>query len=183
MTTLYSKVKLGDHPVHPMLVAFPIAFFSATLLGFVAYLITKDRDWFRLGYAANVGGLVTALIAAVPGFLDFTGIPKQVRAKQVGVVHMLLNLLVITTFAINLGAQSAELDELIPSGVVAVVLSAFGVGLLLASGYFGWSLVQTHHVGVNLTREQELLDRARERSAETERADHPHDLPHAPNLP
>jgi hypothetical protein len=39
------------------------------------------------GYAANVGGLVTALIAAVPGFLDFNGIPKQVRAKQVRLVH------------------------------------------------------------------------------------------------
>jgi hypothetical protein len=64
--------------------------------------------------------------------------------------------------------------------VVPVVLSAIGVGLLLLSGYFGWSLVQTHHVGVDLTREQEALDRERELE-NSRRADHGQDMPRAPH--
>ncbi|HEY3497538.1 MAG TPA: DUF2231 domain-containing protein, partial [Polyangiaceae bacterium] len=180
MPTLYSKVKLLDHPVHPMLAAFPIALFTATLFGFVAYLIDGDRDWFRLGYAANLAGVVTALAAAVPGFLDWIGIPDHVRAKRVGLVHMVLNLIVVTTFAINLGAQGAQLDEARPEGVVAVVLSTLGVVLLLASGYFGWSLVQTHHVGVDLSKEQQLLDRERSHPDQTQE---PQGMPHAPHLP
>jgi uncharacterized membrane protein len=179
MATLYSKVKLLNHPVHPMLVAFPITFFSCTLLAFVAYAVSGDKDWFRLGYAANVAGVITALLAAIPGFLDWTGIPDHLRAKKVGLIHMTLNLIVVTTFAINLGAQGAALDELSPSGVVPVVLSAVGVGLLLLSGYLGWSLVQTHHVGIDLSREQEALDRGREFETGAHHADRVHDMPQA----
>jgi uncharacterized membrane protein len=162
MATLYSKAKLLGHPIHPMLVAFPITFFSSTLLGSIAYLATSDRDWFRLAYFANVAGVVTALIAAVPGFLDWTGIPSHLRAKQVGVVHMTLNLIVVAIFTLNLGMQGAQLGEPVPSGWSGFVLSLLGVMLLLMSGYYGWTLVQTHHVGINLTREQELLDRTRQ---------------------
>jgi uncharacterized membrane protein len=161
MATLYSKVKLLDHPIHPLLVAFPITFYSSTLLGFIAYLATGDRDWFRLAYFANAAGVVTALVAAIPGFLDWTGIPSHLRAKQVGVVHMTLNLIIVSIFTLNLGMQGAQLDEVAPSGWSGFVLSLLGVMLLLVSGYYGWSLVQTHHVGVDLTREQELLDRQR----------------------
>jgi uncharacterized membrane protein len=91
--------------------------------------------------------------------LDWLGIPNHLRAKRTGLLHMVLNLIVVVTFAINLGAQGAQLDERMPEGVVPVVLSVIGVGLLLVSGYLGWSLVQDHHVGVNLTKEQELIDR------------------------
>jgi uncharacterized membrane protein len=167
MSTLYSKVKLMDHPVHPMLVAFPITFLTTTLVAFIVYASGHDVAWFRLGYWMNVAGVVAALVAAVPGFIDWLGIPNRVEAKKVGVAHMILNLVVVTIFAINLGIQAPHLDEAAPPYLLAVLLPAVGVLTLLVSGYFGWSLVQTHHVGVNLTREQEALEPR-------------HDLPHAP---
>lgn len=162
MATLYSKAKLLGHPIHPMLVAFPITFFTSTLIASIVYLATSDRDWFRLAYFANAAGVVTALIAAVPGFLDWTGIPSHLRAKQVGMVHLTLNLIVVSIFTLNLGMQGAQLTDATPSGWSGFVLSLIGVMLLLVSGYYGWSLVQTHHVGIDLTREQELLDRTRQ---------------------
>jgi uncharacterized membrane protein len=178
MATLYSKAKLLGHPIHPMLVAFPITFFSSTLLGSIAYLATSDRDWFRLAYFANVAGVVTALIAAVPGFLDWTGIPSHLRAKQVGIVHLTLNLIVVAIFTLNLGMQGAQLSEAVPSGWSGFVLSLLGVMLLLMSGYYGWTLVQTHHVGIDLTREQELLDRTRQGLGTNVRPPHDRDMQH-----
>jgi cell division protein FtsZ len=100
----------------------------------------------------NVAGVIAALVAAVPGFIDWLGIPNRLEAKKVGVVHMVLNLVIVAISAINLGVQGSHLDEAAPPYVAAVVLSALGVLTLLVSGYFGWSLVQTHHVGVNLTK-------------------------------
>lgn len=158
MATLYSKIKVLDHPVHPMLVAFPITLFTMTLVAFIAYAVGSDVTWFRVGYWANVAGVVAALVAALPGFIDWLGIPNHLEAKRVGVLHMVLNLIVVAIFAINLGAQAAHLDDVAPPAALAVLLSAVGVVTLLVSGYFGWSLVQTHHVGVNLTREQQALE-------------------------
>jgi uncharacterized membrane protein len=125
--------------------------------------------------------VVTALIAAVPGFLDWTGIPSHLRAKQVGVVHLTLNLIVVAIFTLNLGMQGAQLAEPLPSGWSGFVLSLLGVMLLLMSGYYGWSLVQTHHVGIDLTREQELLDRTRQGAGLGPRQPRGSDAPpHAP---
>ncbi len=158
MATLYSKIKLFDHPIHPMLVAFPITFFTTTAVAFIVYGVGGDTTWFRIGYWANVAGVIAALVAAVPGFLDWLGIPNHLEAKRVGAIHMVLNLSVVAIFAINLAIAATHLDEAVPPASLAIVLSAVGLGTLLVSGYFGWSLVQTHHVGVNLTREQQALE-------------------------
>jgi uncharacterized membrane protein len=175
MATLYSKVKVLDHPVHPMLVAFPITLFTMTLVAFIVYAVGGDLMWYRVGYWANVAGVIAALVAAIPGFIDWLGIPNHLEAKRVGVLHMVLNLIVVAIFAINLGIQASYDDALAPPATLAVLLSAVGVVTLLVSGYFGWSLVQTHHVGVNLTREQQAL--------EPRQGVEPHvgrDVPHAP---
>ena len=158
MATLYSKIKVLDHPVHPMLVAFPITFFTMTCVAFIVYGIGGDITWFRIGYWANVAGVIAALVAAVPGFFDLLGIPNHLEAKRVGALHMVLNLAVVAIFGTNLVIQSTHLEDAVPPATVPILLSAVGVVVLLVSGYFGWTLVQTHHVGVNLTREQQALE-------------------------
>ena len=177
MATLYSKIKVFDHPVHPMLVAFPITLFTMTLVAFVVYAVNGDPTWFRVGYWANVAGVIAALVAATPGFLDWLGIPNHLEAKRVGVLHLVLNLIVVAIFAINLGVQSTHIQEMAPPATLAALLSAVGVVTLLVSGYFGWSLVQTHHVGVNLTREQQALEPQHRSEHDARR-----DVPHAPRL-
>jgi uncharacterized membrane protein len=179
MATLYSKIKVLDHPIHPMLVAFPITFFTTTLVAFIVYAAGGDVTWFRIGYWANVAGVITALVAAVPGFIDWLGIPHHLEAKRVGIQHLVLNLAVVAIFAINLAVQGSRLDEAAPAAALAVVISAVGVGALLVSGYFGWSLVQTHHVGVNLTREQQALEPQHGVDAHG-RIEARRDLPHTP---
>ena len=65
---MYSKAKVAGPPIHPMLVAFPIAFYSTACVAYVVYtFVLSDPFLFQIAYVANVAGVMTALIAAVPG--------------------------------------------------------------------------------------------------------------------
>jgi len=154
-----SKAAIGGHPLHPMLIAFPVAFYVATLVGYAIYASTADTFWFHLAFYANVAGVATAVLAALPGFIDWAkAIPNRTRAKRDGTVHMLLNLTVLALFAVNLALQRPQLGEERPEYLVALLLSGLGVLLTLGAGWMGWRLVQTHHVGVILTPEQERYE-------------------------
>jgi uncharacterized membrane protein len=156
MATMYSKAKIAGHPIHPMLVAFPVAFYTSTLVAYAVYGASDNPFWFRVGFVANVAGVVMALLAAVPGFIDWAmGIPSHSKAKSVGLTHMLLNVGALVLFAINALLQSRQWELAAPDSTVATLLALIGVGLTLAAGFFGWALVQTHHVGVDLSGEQQ----------------------------
>jgi uncharacterized membrane protein len=104
---MHSKVTILGHPVHPMLVAYPIAFNTATLVGFVIYGISADLFWLKLTIALNVAAVVMAVVAAVPGFIDWAaGHPERnpgqthradphgaQRGRVGAVYHQLLRLL------------------------------------------------------------------------------------------
>ena len=156
---MYSKVKIGRHPVHPMLVSFPVALYTVTLACFVAYAVGASTFWFQVGLYANLAGVVCAVIAAVPGLIDWAlGIPSGTRAKATGLVHMLFNVAALLAFALNLVLEWPQrLDPRPPLGAW-LILPALGWVLTGAAGFFGWKLVQTHHVGVDLTPDQERLE-------------------------
>jgi uncharacterized membrane protein len=158
---MYSKAKILGHPMHPMLVAFPVAFYTGTLVAFIVYGATKDAFWLRLGNVVNWAGVVMAGVAAVPGLIDWaTGIPRRSAASRTGLIHMGLNVVALLVFLINAIAYSGRSDEPLPAAGTGIVLSAIGVLLTLPAGFLGWSLVQDHHVGVQLTAEQERLEPA-----------------------
>jgi uncharacterized membrane protein len=155
MTPLYSKVKLAGHPLHTMLVAFPITFYTSAFLGYVVYAATDLMFWWRLALYANVAGVVMAVAAAVPGIVDWTrGIPPNTAAKQTGLKHMVLNVSALLLFFINLVVQKSawpnanDVVNVAPHLTAAILLSGLGFAATLAAGWFGWTLVQTHHVGV-----------------------------------
>ena len=66
---MYSKVKIAGHPVHPMLVAYPVAFYTATLVCYIAYNSNQNPFWFKVAVVANVAGAVMAAVAAIPVLL------------------------------------------------------------------------------------------------------------------
>lgn len=158
---MYSKAKLFGHPIHPMLVAFPVAFYTGTLAAFLEYGATNDTFWLRLAKVVNWAGVVMALVAALPGFVDWaTGIPRQSGAKRTGLVHMALNVTALAVFFVNALVYENRAHEMFPQAGTGIALSAIGVLLTLAAGFLGWSMVQNHHVGVNLSAEQERLEPA-----------------------
>jgi uncharacterized membrane protein len=156
---MHSRAKILGHPLHPMLVGFPVAFYTATLIASIVYAATMNPFWFRVAGVANWAGVAMAAVAAVPGLVDWaTGIPHGSAAKKTGLIHMSLNVTALIVFLINAIRLSNQWDEVLPPAGGSIVLSAIGVLLTLAAGFLGWSLVQDHHVGVQLTPEQERLE-------------------------
>src|SRR2546430_3696255 len=129
------------HPIHPMLVHFPIGFFILSLLLDLASFFFSGTPYIlRSSFYAMLLGVITALIAAVPGFVDYSDIRNDHPGKRTATAHMTLNLLVVAVYGINLGLRSSALVDSKIS-IAPLILSLVGVGLLSASGYLGGKLV------------------------------------------
>ncbi len=148
---MYSRVKLFGHPIHPMVVAYPIAFYTATLVAYALYQFGgRSAFWYDVGIAANLAGVVKAVVAALPGFIDWAmGIPGDTEAKTVGLRHMLLNVGALVLFIVDYVLTYANWHAASrPGAGLPLVLALVGVLLTVAAGAHGWTLIQTHHVGV-----------------------------------
>jgi len=136
------------HPIHPMLVHFPIGLFVLSLLLDLASLAFADApSLVRDSFYAMLLGVTTALIAAVPGFVDYTNIRSDHPAKRTATAHMILNLIVVALYGINLGVRSSSLADPRIS-LLPLVLSLVGIALLSVSGYLGGRLVYDDGIGV-----------------------------------
>lgn len=158
---MQTKVNLKGHPIHPMIVAFPITFYTVTLIAYAVFnWANPDIFWFRLGYFCNLAGVGTALLAAVPGFIDWAfGIPKATPAKRRGLLHMSLNVSALVLFAIAAFSLRGLWNTPPESIGLPFWLALIGVVLTMTAGYHGWEMIATHKMGVNLTPEQEKLER------------------------
>ncbi|MGP3977107.1 DUF2231 domain-containing protein [Streptomyces sp. 8N114] len=153
---MYSKTTVAGHPVHPMLVGFPVACYTGTLVGFAVYAASGDQFWLNLAIALNVVGVGSALLAALPGFVDWAfGIPRSSAAKTVGLAHASLNVIALALFAISLGTYVTHWNGPATGVTLGLALTSAGVACTLAAGFLGWMLVQDYHVGVRLTPTQE----------------------------
>lgn len=156
---MYSKIKLAGHPVHPMLVAFPIASYTGTLVGYAVYAANGHQFWLNLAIALNLIGVCSAAAAALPGLADWAfGIPSRSAAKRVGMIHAGLNVTALGLFLAAVVWYAANWNGPATSATLGVVLSAIGVALTLMAGFFGWMLVQDYHVGVRLAPEQRVAE-------------------------
>ncbi len=153
---MYSKAKIMGHPIHPMLVTFPIAFYTLTLIAFIIYNVSGAAFWFKVGIAANVAGIVMAVTVAIFGFIDWNfGIPSGTSAKSTGIKHMLLNIISLILFVICMLLNAGQWGALVPVSRGAVILPLLGVISTVCAGYYGWTLVQNHHVGVEFSPDEE----------------------------
>lgn len=89
---MQSRAHLKTHPIHPMLVGFPISFFMGAFLFDVLFLVTGNRDLQTTGYYLVIAGIAGAVLAAIPGFVDYLhAVPPKSSAKKRAATHGLLN--------------------------------------------------------------------------------------------
>ena len=141
-----STAKIAGHPIHPMLVGFPIAFLVSTLVCDLVYLNGGNPGWAVAALWMVGAGVTTALVAAVFGFIDFLG-EERIRYLGDAWRHMLGNLTAVTLAAISwiLRATQGAEEAVAPWGVTLSV----GVALiLLYTGWKGWEMVYRYHVAV-----------------------------------
>lgn len=157
-----STAKIAGHPLHPMLIPFPVAFFVATLATDLAFWRTADTFWFTAGEWLLVAGVVMALLAATMGFIDFLG-DQRIRALTAAWAHFLGNLTIVLLEAVNWYRRyDIGPDAVLPTGVV---LSAIAVGGLLITGWLGWHMVYRHRVGIADTTTEETRAESYRRAA------------------
>lgn len=143
----HSTARVGGHPLHPMIVPFPIVFFVSTLATDLVYLNTRDAGWAQASMWLLGAGIAMALLAAALGFADFLG-ERRLRRMRDAWMHMGGNLIAVVLAAVSfyLRASGGAEAALAPAGVV---LSVLVVAILLFTGWLGGELVYRHHVGVS----------------------------------
>lgn len=139
-----SPASIGGHPIHPMLVAFPIGLWVFSLACDVIYFMGwGGAIWNDVAFYSMAGGLIGALLAAVPGLIDLVSLSDP-KVKSVGIWHMAINLLVVGLFALNLWLRLGS----VPGAKLPIALSVLGALLLCVSGWLGGEMVFVHGVAV-----------------------------------
>jgi uncharacterized membrane protein len=142
-----SRAKAFGHPVHPMLIVFPLGLLATAVVFDIVYLIT-DRAGFPVAAAyAIAAGIIGGLLAAAFGLVDWLAIPAGTRAKRVGAAHGVGNVVVVALFAVSwlLRARAGGWDPT----AVAMIFSFVGVALAGVTGWLGGELVDRLGVGVD----------------------------------
>src|SRR5215210_7760764 len=134
-----SRVKLFGHPVHPMLIVFPLGLFATAVIFDVLYLTAANPVFPTVSFYMIAAGVIGGLLAAIFGFIDWLALPKNSRARFIGGWHGIGNFVIVVLFAISWLLRMDNRD-FIP-GVPALTLSLVGVGLALITGWIGGELV------------------------------------------
>ena len=132
-------VKLLRHPVHPMLVVFPLGLLGAAVIFDLIAKFTANQGFFSVSYWMIAAGIVGGLLAAVFGFMDWLSIRPNTRARSVGGWHGLGNLVIVLLFADSWWLRSID-PNLVPNGF-AFTLSLLGFLMALVTGWLGGELV------------------------------------------
>ena len=145
-----SPASIAGHPIHPMLIPFPIALWFFSLIADLVYLWRGNpvwRDW--IAFYALLAGIIGAAAAAVFGIIDWLSI-KDRETKRVADWHARLNVIALLIFIASFYLRTTNgLRLLGGSYTIALVLSVLGVILITISGYLGGELVFKYGVAVN----------------------------------
>ena len=144
-----SAFSFRGHPLHVVLVDFPIALWVTSFLADLAYLWRGDAYWFQAAWDLMAAGIAFAVLAAVPGVVDyFKSAPPHSEAKTMARTHGLLNGGVTVLYAFNLWWRTGPGTVEGTQWWVAFALSLVGVGTLGYTGWLGGELVFVHRMGI-----------------------------------
>ncbi len=153
-----SKAAIGNHPVHPALVSLPIGAFFLVFVGDVAHASTGADFWYAFSFVCLGVGIVTALVAAIAGFIDYFGVRMSDAGFRIARIHMVLNLTGVVLYTINWflrrgnGALHTSRWDLV-FGLEVVTFLALGV-----SGWLGGRVTFEHKVGVVENADPEAME-------------------------
>ncbi len=141
-----SRFKLAGHPLHQMLIVFPLGLLATAVVFDVIFLVTDNPAWAQASYYMIGAGVITGLLAAVPGTVDWLAIPRGTRAKRIGLLHGVGNVIVVALFAISWYLRR---DNPTLPPTEAVVAGLLGAGISLVTAWLGGELVDRLGVGVD----------------------------------
>lgn len=152
-----SPASIAKHPIHPMLVAFPVGLWVFALVCDVVHLAGGGPAWGTVALYSIGGGIVGALLAAIPGFIDYLSI-DEAEMKRIATTHLLLGLGSVVIFALNLWSRF-RVDE---ASKIPFLLSVVGVIVVAFGGWLGGKMVYVKGMAVEaveiLAKKQQGVD-------------------------
>jgi uncharacterized membrane protein len=149
-----SPASIGKHPMHAMLIPFPIALWVFSLVADLIYLWRSNpiwKDW--IAFYTLATGIIGAALAAVPGFIDWLSL-KDPKVVKIANWHARLNVIALVIFAVSFYLRTTSGARLVSgSYTIPVLLSVLGVILITISGWLGGEMVYVHGVAVELQRD------------------------------
>lgn len=159
-----SPASMGRHPVHPMLIPFPIALWIFSLVADVIYLWRGNAVWRDyVAFYTLLGGIIGAAAAAVPGLVDWLSI-KDREVKKIADWHARLNVIALLIFVADFYLRTTGGARWVGGSLtIPVALSVLGIILITISGWLGGEMVYVHGVAVepqqDAAREEKLKAR------------------------
>jgi uncharacterized membrane protein len=142
-----SRVKLLGHPIHPMLIVLPLGLLAIGVVFDVVYLVSGDETFANVAFWNITAGIVGGLAAAIFGFIDWWGIPKDTRARRIGLYHGAGNLVIVLLFVASWFLRLP--DHSYSPNLVPFVLALIGAGMALGTAWLGGELVYRLRVAVD----------------------------------
>jgi len=146
-----SRLQFAGHPIHAMVVSFPIGLYTTALVCDGLYLALHEAFWFRMAYWAIVFGLVTHVGAAATGLPDFLAVMReQKEARRAATSHLVFGIGLLVVQGLNLAVRNG--GELPAGGSITMPLIAnlIGATMVGVQGWYGGELVYRHFIGVEL---------------------------------
>ena len=144
-----SRAKVFGHAIHPMLIVFPLGLLATAVIFDVIYLLTGNGQWTLVSYWMIAAGMIGALAAALFGFIDWWAIPAGTRAKSLGLLHGVGNVVVLALFALSWWLRrGVGPPDYVPE-TLPLILSFAGVVLALVTGWMGGELIERLGVSVH----------------------------------
>lgn len=143
---MQSKARLLGHPIHTMLIVFPLGLLATPVAFDIVGLVGADTEWFRISFWMIAAGIIGGLLAAIFGLMDWLAIPSGTRAQKIWLLHGGGNVVVVLLFIVSWFLRRPEPQN--PPNT-AFVLSFIAVALALITGWLGGELVVRLGVGVD----------------------------------
>lgn len=144
---MHTPASIAKHPIHPMLVPIPIGLWLFSLVCDLVHRFgASNPNWEVVAWYTMIGGIVGALLAALPGLVDLLSLPSPVQ--RIGIAHMSLNLTIVVLYLINAWLRRGGVSD------GAIWLSVLSIILLGISGWLGGQMVYVHGAAVATERAQ-----------------------------
>src|ERR671912_690816 len=143
-----SKASIAGHPIHPMIIPFPLALWTTSFIADVIFYFWRNTSLMLISKFLLAAGCLGAVAAAIPGIVDWTAIRKS-EVKRIANWHARLNIIALIIFAASLYLRMKVGAPLVSYSLkIPVLLSLVGVVLISISGWLGGALSFEHGVGV-----------------------------------
>ncbi len=146
-----SRLQFAGHPIHAMVVSFPIGLYTTALVCDLLYLALHQAFWFRMAYWAIAFGLVTHVGAAATGLPDFLAVMREQKdARRAATSHLVFGVGLLVVQGLNLAVRNG--GDLPAGGSITMpfIANLIGATMVGVQGWYGGELVYRHLIGVEL---------------------------------